>query len=164
MATAPCRWLPKTRDGRGVRGRLSGPPVEGAVDELGQCIDRLVFVDLAVAELAPLFTLFAGPHWTLLRFGPDAPRLDHEWIRSHQIGADLLDADRQIQQAYDVKDDGPSSSAQMATSAPSPPTKPHWGPTDTGCCRTGVLLTGIAKAASQPKWRNSRPNPGSSRS
>jgi 2-polyprenyl-6-methoxyphenol hydroxylase-like FAD-dependent oxidoreductase len=53
-----------------------------------------------------LFTIFAGPHWTLLRFGPDAPRLDHEWVRSHQIGTDLLDADRQIHQAYAVKDDG----------------------------------------------------------
>jgi hypothetical protein len=51
---------------------------------------------------ARLFTVFAGPHWTLLRFGPDAPRLDHEWIRSYQIGAQLLDADRQIHQAYGV--------------------------------------------------------------
>jgi len=55
---------------------------------------------------ARLFTLFAGPHWTLLRFGPHAPRLDHEWLRSYQIGTDLLDADRNIRQAYDVKDDG----------------------------------------------------------
>jgi 2-polyprenyl-6-methoxyphenol hydroxylase-like FAD-dependent oxidoreductase len=51
---------------------------------------------------ARLFMVFAGPHWTLLRFGPDAPRLDHEWIRSYQIGAQLLDADRQIHQAYGV--------------------------------------------------------------
>jgi 2-polyprenyl-6-methoxyphenol hydroxylase-like FAD-dependent oxidoreductase len=57
-------------------------------------------------DSARLFTLFAGPHWTLLRFGPGAPRLDHEWIRSHQIGGDLLDDDRQIDQAYGVKDDG----------------------------------------------------------
>jgi 2-polyprenyl-6-methoxyphenol hydroxylase-like FAD-dependent oxidoreductase len=55
---------------------------------------------------ARLFTLFAGPHWTLLRFGPDAPRLDDEWLRSYQIGTDLLDADRNIHQAYDVKDGG----------------------------------------------------------
>jgi 2-polyprenyl-6-methoxyphenol hydroxylase-like FAD-dependent oxidoreductase len=53
-----------------------------------------------------LFTLFAGPHWTLLRFGPDAPRLDDERIHSHQIGTDLLDADWHIHQAYDVKDGG----------------------------------------------------------
>jgi 2-polyprenyl-6-methoxyphenol hydroxylase-like FAD-dependent oxidoreductase len=53
-----------------------------------------------------LFTLFAGPHWTLLRFGPDAPRLDDERIHSHQIGTDLLDADCHIHQAYDVKDGG----------------------------------------------------------
>jgi 2-polyprenyl-6-methoxyphenol hydroxylase-like FAD-dependent oxidoreductase len=55
---------------------------------------------------ARLFSLFAGPHWTLLRFGPDAPRLDHAWIRSQEIGTDILDADRHIHQAYDVKDDG----------------------------------------------------------
>jgi hypothetical protein len=55
---------------------------------------------------ARLFTLFAGPHWTLLRFGPDAPRLDHEWVRSLQIGTDILDARRLIRQAYDVNDDG----------------------------------------------------------
>ncbi|HTQ19952.1 FAD-dependent monooxygenase [Mycobacterium sp.] len=51
-----------------------------------------------------LFTLFAGPHWTLLRFGPDAPHLDHQCVHSHQVGADILDADRQIHQAYDVSD------------------------------------------------------------
>jgi len=51
---------------------------------------------------ARLFALFAGPHWTLLRFGPDAPRLEHEWIRSQEIGTDILDADRHIHQAYDV--------------------------------------------------------------
>ena len=55
---------------------------------------------------ARLFTLFAGPHWTLLRFGPDAPRLDHEWVRSLRIGTDILDVRRLIRQAYDVNDDG----------------------------------------------------------
>jgi hypothetical protein len=55
---------------------------------------------------ARLFTLFAGSHWTLLRFGPDAPRLDRRRVHSHQIGADILDADRHIQHAYDVKDGG----------------------------------------------------------
>ena len=54
---------------------------------------------------ARLFTLFAGPHWTLLRFGPDAPRLDHEWVRSLRIGTDILDVRRLIRQAYDVNDD-----------------------------------------------------------
>jgi len=58
------------------------------------------------SDPARLFTLFAGPHWTLLRFGPDAPRLDHEWLRSYRIGTDLLDADRNIHHAYDVKHDG----------------------------------------------------------
>jgi 2-polyprenyl-6-methoxyphenol hydroxylase-like FAD-dependent oxidoreductase len=53
---------------------------------------------------ARLFTLFAGSHCTLLRFGPAAPRLDHAGVRCHQIGTDILDADRYIQQAYDVKD------------------------------------------------------------
>jgi 2-polyprenyl-6-methoxyphenol hydroxylase-like FAD-dependent oxidoreductase len=55
---------------------------------------------------ARLFTFFAGPHWTLLRFGPDAPRLDHPWVHSHQIGNDVLDGDRHIHQAYGVKDGG----------------------------------------------------------
>ena len=54
---------------------------------------------------ARLFALFAGPHWTLLRFGPDAPRLEHEWIRSQEIGTDIVDADRHIHQAYDVEAD-----------------------------------------------------------
>lgn len=53
-----------------------------------------------------LFALFAGPHWTLLRFGPNAPRLNHESIRSHQIGTDILDRDRHIERAYDLKDGG----------------------------------------------------------
>ena len=57
-------------------------------------------------HVARLFTLFAGPHWALLRFGPDAPRLDHRCVRSLDIGADILDPDRHIHQAYDVKDDG----------------------------------------------------------
>ena len=55
---------------------------------------------------ARLFTRFAGPHWTVLRFGPDAPRLDRPWTHSHQIGTDLLDTERHIQQAYDVRDGG----------------------------------------------------------
>lgn len=42
----------------------------------------------------------------LLRFGPDAPRLDHEWVRSLRIGTDILDARGLIRRAYDVKDDG----------------------------------------------------------
>jgi 2-polyprenyl-6-methoxyphenol hydroxylase-like FAD-dependent oxidoreductase len=53
-----------------------------------------------------LFTLFAGPQWTLLRFGPDAPRLDHPCVDSHQVGADILDTDRHIHRAYDVTDGG----------------------------------------------------------
>jgi 2-polyprenyl-6-methoxyphenol hydroxylase-like FAD-dependent oxidoreductase len=61
---------------------------------------------LGDGDPARLFTLFAGPHWTLLRFGPDAPRLDHRCVHSHQIGTDILDADRHIHQAYDVKDGG----------------------------------------------------------
>lgn len=56
-------------------------------------------------ERVRLFALFAGPHWTLLRFGADAPRLDHEWVRSYRIGADLLDGDRHLHRAYDVKED-----------------------------------------------------------
>jgi 2-polyprenyl-6-methoxyphenol hydroxylase-like FAD-dependent oxidoreductase len=51
-----------------------------------------------------LFSLFTGPHWTLLRYGPGAPRLDRRCVHSHQIGTDIVDAHRHIQQAYDVKD------------------------------------------------------------
>ncbi len=52
-----------------------------------------------------LFELFAGPHWTLLRFGPHAPGLDHGWVRSHRVGTDLLDADRHLDRAYAVTQD-----------------------------------------------------------
>ena len=51
-----------------------------------------------------LFTLYAGPDWTLQRLGPAAPRLHHPGVRSHDIGTDILDADLHIQQAYGVKD------------------------------------------------------------
>jgi 2-polyprenyl-6-methoxyphenol hydroxylase-like FAD-dependent oxidoreductase len=51
-----------------------------------------------------LFNCYAGPHWTLLRFGATAPTLDRADVRSHRIGSDLVDADRRIQDAYDVKD------------------------------------------------------------
>ena len=47
--------------------------------------------------------LYAGPDWTLLRFGSAAPRLHHLGVRSHDIGTDILDADLHIQQAYGVK-------------------------------------------------------------
>jgi len=57
-------------------------------------------------EATRLFTLFAGPHWTLLRFGTDAPRLDHRSVRSREIGADILDIDRHIQRAYEMKAEG----------------------------------------------------------
>ena len=55
---------------------------------------------------ARLFTLFAGPHWTLLRFGPDAPHQNHQSVHSYQIGTDIFDAERHLHQAYDVKDGG----------------------------------------------------------
>jgi 2-polyprenyl-6-methoxyphenol hydroxylase-like FAD-dependent oxidoreductase len=51
-----------------------------------------------------LFGCYAGPHWTLLRFGSTAPTLDRPGLRSHRIGGDLVDADRHIHDAYDVKD------------------------------------------------------------
>jgi hypothetical protein len=35
---------------------------------------------------------------------PDAPCLDRRCVHSHQIGTDIVDAHRHIQQAYDVKD------------------------------------------------------------
>jgi hypothetical protein len=55
---------------------------------------------------ARLLTLFSGPQWTLLRFGPEAPHLDHRGVHSYQIGTDIFDAERHIHQAYDVKDGG----------------------------------------------------------
>jgi FAD binding domain len=51
-----------------------------------------------------LFDCYAGPHWTLLRFGATAPTLDRADVRSYRIGSDLVDADRHIQDAYDAKD------------------------------------------------------------
>jgi 2-polyprenyl-6-methoxyphenol hydroxylase-like FAD-dependent oxidoreductase len=45
-----------------------------------------------------LFALYAGPHWTLLRFGPDAPRLDHPDVHS----PDVADSEGHVQKAYDV--------------------------------------------------------------
>jgi 2-polyprenyl-6-methoxyphenol hydroxylase-like FAD-dependent oxidoreductase len=51
-----------------------------------------------------LFDCYAGPHWTLLRFGATAPTLDRAGVRSHRIGADLIDVDSHIRNAYDIKD------------------------------------------------------------
>jgi 2-polyprenyl-6-methoxyphenol hydroxylase-like FAD-dependent oxidoreductase len=51
-----------------------------------------------------LFSCYAGPHWTLLRFGSTAPTLDRPGVQSHRIGSDLVDADRHIHDAYNVKD------------------------------------------------------------
>lgn len=52
---------------------------------------------------ARLFKLYAGPHWTLLRFGRQAPRLDHPGVRSYDVGADVLDIEGHIKKAYDAK-------------------------------------------------------------
>ncbi|MGB6761401.1 FAD-dependent monooxygenase [Mycobacterium sp.] len=51
-----------------------------------------------------LFDWYAGPHWTLLRFGAAAPTLDRPGVQSHHIGSDLVDADHHIHDAYNVKD------------------------------------------------------------
>ncbi|UQX10415.1 FAD-dependent monooxygenase [Candidatus Mycobacterium methanotrophicum] len=51
-----------------------------------------------------LFNCYTGPHWTLLRFGVAAPVLDRADGWSYRIGSDLVDADRHIQDAYDIKD------------------------------------------------------------
>ncbi|BBZ48385.1 FAD-dependent monooxygenase [Mycobacterium heidelbergense] len=53
----------------------------------------------ANGDPARLFTLFAGPHWTLLRFGGDAPSLDHGAVRSHRVGGDP-----HVQRAYRLRD------------------------------------------------------------
>jgi 2-polyprenyl-6-methoxyphenol hydroxylase-like FAD-dependent oxidoreductase len=51
-----------------------------------------------------LFDCYAGPHWTLLRFGPTAPALDRAGVQSHCVGCDLVDIDHHVQDAYGVKD------------------------------------------------------------
>jgi 2-polyprenyl-6-methoxyphenol hydroxylase-like FAD-dependent oxidoreductase len=51
-----------------------------------------------------LFGCYAGPHWTLLRFGSTAPTFDRPGVQSYCVGSDLVDADRHIHDAYDVKD------------------------------------------------------------
>lgn len=51
-----------------------------------------------------LFTRYAGPHWTLLRFGATAPALDRTDVQSYCVESDLVDVGRHIQDAYDVKD------------------------------------------------------------
>jgi 2-polyprenyl-6-methoxyphenol hydroxylase-like FAD-dependent oxidoreductase len=50
-----------------------------------------------------LFDCYAGPHWTLLRFGTTAPALGQPVVQSHCIGDDLIDADQHILDAYDIK-------------------------------------------------------------
>nr|WP_275580495.1 FAD-dependent oxidoreductase [Mycobacterium riyadhense] len=60
---------------------------------------------LANGRRARLFTLFAGAHWTLLRFGRGAPYLDHSCVHSYEIGNDILDTDRHIRRVYDIDDD-----------------------------------------------------------
>ena len=52
-----------------------------------------------------LFDCYAGPHWTLLRFGATAPTVDHPQLPTYRIDTDLIDVDRHIRAAYDVKDD-----------------------------------------------------------
>ena len=51
-----------------------------------------------------LFDCYAGPLWTLLRFGVTAPILDRAGVASYCIGDDLIDVDSHIRNAYDVKD------------------------------------------------------------
>ena len=47
-----------------------------------------------------LFTLYAGPHWTLIRFGADAPRLDHPDV----VTPDVVDSEGYAAKLYDVPD------------------------------------------------------------
>jgi 2-polyprenyl-6-methoxyphenol hydroxylase-like FAD-dependent oxidoreductase len=51
-----------------------------------------------------LFDCYAGPHWTLLRFGVTAPILDCAGVAAYCIGDDLIDVDSHIRTAYGVKD------------------------------------------------------------
>lgn len=50
-----------------------------------------------------MFGLYAGPHWTLLRFGSQAPRFDHAGIRCYEVGTDIIDADGHIELGYQIK-------------------------------------------------------------
>jgi hypothetical protein len=51
-----------------------------------------------------LFVNYAGPQWTVLRFGSTAPGLDRPGVQSFQIGKDIVDADSHINNAYGVSD------------------------------------------------------------
>lgn len=59
---------------------------------------------LVGARSTRLFRCYAGPHWTLLRFGPTAPTLDRLGLHSHGVGADLVDFDHHVAHVYDVND------------------------------------------------------------
>lgn len=48
-----------------------------------------------------LYQLYAGPHWTLLRFGPTAPSIPG--IPTYTVGEDLIDTEGHITKAYDVE-------------------------------------------------------------
>jgi hypothetical protein len=91
-------------------GYASGPL---AVD------DREVVAGVRAGDRAPdapcqdagdpvrLFDLFRGPHWTLLRLGPDAPSTAHPGITSYDVGAPspgITDAEGHARRAYDVPD------------------------------------------------------------
>jgi hypothetical protein len=75
--------------------------------------DRVVPAGLVAGDRAPdapcmdadgrpvrLFELFAGPHWTLLRFGATAP--DSAGVESYEIGSAILDAEGHAADAYGV--------------------------------------------------------------
>jgi 2-polyprenyl-6-methoxyphenol hydroxylase-like FAD-dependent oxidoreductase len=51
-----------------------------------------------------LFSCYAGPHWTLLRFGSTAPTLVRSHVQSYGVGSDLVDTAHHISDAYGVKD------------------------------------------------------------
>jgi hypothetical protein len=51
-----------------------------------------------------LFDCYAGPLWTLLRFGSTAPTLDRFDVQSYCVGSELVDSDHHIGRAYNVKD------------------------------------------------------------
>ena len=49
-----------------------------------------------------LFELFAGPHWTLLRFGPSAPDVRRPGTSSYEIGRQIVDEGGHAARAYGV--------------------------------------------------------------
>jgi 2-polyprenyl-6-methoxyphenol hydroxylase-like FAD-dependent oxidoreductase len=96
----------------------------------------------ANGERARLFTLFAGPHWTLLRFGSGARTWTTEGcarIKSARTCSTLIATSRGPTRSAGTR---PSSSDRTATSVPSQRGKPPSRLTATACCPMNMAATG----------------------